>query len=178
MRIATAVTLSALVAVAACDKKSSSESSAASAGSAESVLKQISYDKKPPGRGNRPVTQKAFMGGQGATLPNAQSLRTPEPSTDRQMRHRARASADCRKLPDNAAECDGKTMYFCDDQQLWTVDCDAEAKFSGVQSGSCFEGEKFVDCLGCTTADDGTQTCCDFAMTVCCTPQGDCYSPK
>jgi hypothetical protein len=177
MRIPTAVTICALVAVAACDKKPSSDSAASSA-SAGSTLSSISYSKKPPGRGSRPVTQKAFMGGQGATLPSAQSLRTPEPSTDRQMRHRAQASADCSKLPDNAAECDGKTMYFCDDQQLWMVDCDAEAKFSGVTSGSCFEGEKFVDCLGCTTADDGSQACCDFEMTVCCTPQGDCYSPK
>jgi hypothetical protein len=59
-------------------------------------------------------------GGSGATSPNATSLRTPEPSTDRQMRHHAKVDvADCTKLPDNAAECNANETYFCDDQKLW-----------------------------------------------------------
>ena len=181
MRILPAVSLVAAIAIAAaCDKKPTTDSSAATAASGgESTLGPISYSKKPPGKGSRPVTQKAIKGGSGATAPNASSLRTPEPSTDRQMRKHARVDlADCTKLPDNAAECDGKDMYFCDDQKLWVVDCDAEAKFSGVSSGSCFEGEHFIDCLGCTTADDGTQACCDFEMTECCNDAGDCWSPK
>lgn len=180
MRISSAVTVAlAVVVVAACDKKPDPAPAAAPAASTTSVLTPINYAKKPPGKGTRPVTQKAIKGGSGATVPNAMSMRTPEPSTDRQMRKPAKADmADCTKLPDNVAECNGTSIYFCDDQQLWQVDCDAESKFSGVSGGSCFEGEKFVDCLGCTTADDGTQACCDFEMTVCCNDAGDCWSPK
>jgi hypothetical protein len=171
---------SSLLVVLACDKKPSTDAPAASASSDDTnSYPPVVYTKKPPGKGSRPVTQKAIKGGSGATVPNAQSLRTPEPSTDRQMRHRARADmADCNVLPDNAAECNGNSIYFCDDKKLWVVDCDSEAKFSGVKGGSCFEGEKFVDCLGCDTADDGTQACCDFEMTVCCNDAGDCWSPK
>jgi hypothetical protein len=171
----------AVAVLAACDKKPTSDTGAATSASSEgdSTLSKISYTKKPPGKGTRPVTQHAIKGGSGATAPNPQSMRTPEPSTDRQMRKRARVDlADCKQLPDNAAECDGQNMFFCDDSRLWVVDCDAEAKFSGVSGGSCYEGEKFVDCLGCDTADDGTQACCDFEMTVCCNDKGDCYSPK
>jgi hypothetical protein len=184
MRFLSAVTLAFVVVVAAaCDKKSSSDpapaSSAASAGSSASTLTAINYSKTPPGKGTRPLMQKAIRGGSGATTPNAKSLRTVEASTDRQMRKPASVDlADCTQLPDNAAECNGKDMYFCDDSKLWVVDCDAESKFSGVSGGSCFEGERFVDCLGCTTADDGTQACCDFEMTVCCNDAGDCWNPK
>jgi hypothetical protein len=174
-----ATLLPAFTIVLACDKKPSTDSTAASSSAGDSTLNPINYQKKPPGKGTHPVTQKAVKGGSGPTVPGPTSLRTPEPSTDRQMRKHARADlADCNVLPDNAAECDGASIYFCDDKKLWVVDCDAEAKFSGVKGGSCFEGEKFVDCLGCDTADDGTQACCDFEMTVCCNDAGDCWSPK
>jgi hypothetical protein len=180
MRISPAVTIAAVFVLgSACDKKPDPTPAPSAAASSDSTLAAVNYAKKPPGKGSRPVTQKAIKGGSGATAPNASSLRTPEPSTDRQMRHHAKVDvADCTKLPDNAAECNGNEMFFCDDQKLWVVDCDAEAKFSGVAGGSCFEGEHFVDCLGCATADDGTQACCDFEMTECCNDQGDCWSPK
>jgi hypothetical protein len=183
MRTATKVTLIPALAlgvslVLACDKKPTTDDTAA-ATSSDPTYPKIVYTKKPAGKGTHAVTQTAKRGGSGATAPNAGSLRTPEPSTDRQMRKRARVDlADCKTLPDNAAECDGNSIYFCDDQRLWVVDCDAEAKFSGVASGSCFEGEKFTDCLGCDTADDGSTVCCDFEMTVCCSSTGDaCWSP-
>ena len=85
---------------------------------------------------------------------------------------------DCAKLPDNVGECDGDKFYFCDDKQLWVTDCKSEAKMGGATDGSCYEGEKFVDCLGCGQTADGTHVCCDFSKTVCCADDGACYSPK
>ena len=183
MRILSSLAL-AFVAVAlsaACDKKSSDSGSteSASADPAAAPLPKIDYAKKPPGKGTRPVSQKAVKGGSGDKRPSANSVKMDEASTDRQMRKRATADVvDCKALPDNSAECDGTNLYFCDDSRLWVVDCDAEAKFAGVASGACFEGEHFTNCLGCGAADDGTQECCDFELTVCCNDQGDCYNPK
>ncbi len=54
----------------------------------------------------------------------------------------------------------------------------AVGKLSGLSGGACFEGEKFIDCLGCDKADDGTDACCDYQMSVCCDKDGNCYSPK
>ena len=85
---------------------------------------------------------------------------------------------DCSKLPDNVAECDKDKLYFCDDKELFVVDCNAEAKFGGAASGGCFEGEKFIDCLGCGRAADGTNVCCDLTTSVCCDDAGDCWAPK
>lgn len=163
------------VAAVACSKTESTQASAPA-----SDLKKISYPStKLPSKGTKAVTQKAIKGGSGAVRPDASSAKASEASTDRQMRKAANVDkVDCSKLPDNVAECDGDNIYFCDDQSLWVTDCSAEAKFGGAQGGSCFEGEKFVDCLGCGPADDGSNVCCDFQMTVCCADDGSCYSPK
>jgi hypothetical protein len=79
---------------------------------------------------------------------------------------------------DNAAECEGDNLYFCDDSSLWVVECSAETRLSGLKGGSCYEGEGFTNCLGCAKADDGTDVCCDFELTVCCAADGTCYNPK
>ncbi len=144
-----------------------------------SVLQEVKYTAKVPARGTKPATQKAIKGGTGATTPVVASQKLSEASTDRQVRKPAKADmADCTKLPDNAAECEGQNLYFCDDAKLWVVDCDAEAKLGGASAGSCFEGEKFIDCLGKTTAADASEVWCDFQTTVCCDKDGGCYSPK
>jgi hypothetical protein len=171
------------VSLAACDKTPAPDNTtaapSASASAGTSTLQNITYTTKIPGRGTRPITQQAIRGGAGATIPSNASAKTSEASTDRQMRKHAKVDmADCTKLPDNAAECDGNNLYFCDDQRLWVVDCDAEAKFGGATSGACFEGEKFIDCAGCNKADDGSDVCCDSQMNTCCDSKGACYSPK
>lgn len=144
-----------------------------------STLTEVKYSAKVPARGTKPATQKAVKGGAGGTTPTVASQKLSEASTDRQVRKPAKADlADCKALPDNAAECEGQNLYFCDDQKLWLVDCDAEAKLGGASAGSCFEGEKFIDCLGKTTADDSSEVWCDFQSTVCCDKDGACYSPK
>jgi hypothetical protein len=146
-----------------------------------SDLQKISYPTtKLPSKGTKASTDKATKGGVGDTRPTSKSAKTTEASTDRQMRKAANVDkVDCSTLPDNSAECDGLSLYYCDDKQLWQVDCNAEAKFGGATSGSCYEGEKFIDCLGCGPADDGSTVCCDFQNTVCCAEDGSaCYSPK
>ena len=144
-----------------------------------STLTDVKYAAKIPARGTKPASQKAIKGGSGSTAPAVASQKLSEASTDRQVRKNAKADvADCKALPDNAAECDGNTLYFCDDQKLWMVDCDAEAKLGGASAGACFEGEKFIDCLGKTTADDNSEVWCDFQTSVCCDKDGTCYSPK
>ena len=147
---------------------------------ATSTLTAVKYvSDKLPARGTKPVTQHATRGGSGDTLPSATSRTADEEDTDRQSRKLANVDkVDCAKLPDNVGECNGDNFYFCDDKQLWVVDCKAEAKQGGAADGSCFEGEKLVDCLGCGTATDGTHVCCDFSQTVCCGDDGSCYSPK
>jgi len=169
----------------ACDKKSDSPAGGGGAtptatASAASNLVPIRYEKqKMPAKGTHPTTSMATKGGSGATRPGPTSKKLSEAGTDREMRKAATLDVvDCTKVPDNAAECDGQRMYYCDDQALWYVDCDAEAKFGGVSSGSCFETETFTECLGCDTSTDGAAACCDFEMTVCCDGTGACYSPK
>jgi hypothetical protein len=141
---------------------------------------QIAYSKKMPGKGSRAVTQKAVRGGGGDTRPSANSTSISEKGTDRAIRKHADVDKiDCTAANMNLkAECDGTSLYFCSGQKLWLVECDREAKLSGLAGGACFEGEKFIDCLGCDKADDGTDACCDFQMSVCCDKDGNCYSPK
>ena len=168
------VLLGSFVVVAGCKKDQSVDTTDTTAG-----LTDVKYSAKTPGRGTKPINQKAIKGGSGATTPVVASQKLSEASTDRQVRKHAKADmADCTTLPDNAAECDGNNLYFCDDQKLWVVDCDNEAKLGGATAGSCFEGEKFIDCLGKTTADDSTEVWCDWQTTVCCDKDGSCYSPK
>ncbi len=69
--------------------------------------------------------------------------------------------ADRTLVPDNAAECDGDTLFYRDEQKLWMVDCAPEAMQGGVGGGSCFEGATFTECLGCDRTADGTDACCD-----------------
>jgi hypothetical protein len=178
----TLAVVGAVCTVAACDKKSDTSSSPAASATvtSESTLQPVKYDKsKFPARGTHPISAKAIKGGTGPTAPNAMSKKLSEKGTDREMRKPARVDmADCTKQPDNAAECDGDSMYYCDDQRLWVVDCNAEAKFGGVDNGSCFEADTFTECLGCGAATDSSTVCCDFEMTVCCDQGGACYSPK
>ena len=167
----------------ACSKTdASSGGSAATAGSATttSALVAVTYNKSTfPPKGTHAVTTTAHRGGTGGIRPATDSKKLTEHGTDRMMRQPATADVvDCTKTPDNAAECDGDKMYYCDDQQLWMVDCNAEAKQGGVAGGSCFEAETFTECLGCDTASDGSSVCCDFEMSVCCDKDGACYSPK
>jgi hypothetical protein len=177
----------ALFVALACDKKSDApaagsgaSTSSAPASSTTSTLQPIKYDKKKfPAKGSHATISMATKGGSGATRPNAGSKKLSEVGTDREMRKPATIDmVDCTTVPDNAAECDGANMYYCDDQKLWVVDCNAEAKFGGVASGGCFEADNFTECLGCDTADDGSAVCCDFEMKVCCDASGACYSPK
>ncbi len=100
--------------------------------------------------------------------------------TDRAIRKHADVDKiDCSAPNMNLkAECDGTSLYFCSSQKLWLVECDREAKLSGLAGGACFEGEKFIDCLACDKADDGTDACCDAQMSVCCDKDGNCYSPQ
>jgi hypothetical protein len=175
-RLITLAVAGSFVLIVACDKKSAPATDTATT---TSNLQQINYTKKLPSKGTKPTTQHAIKGGTGDNRPSPNSAATSEAATDRQSRKEAKVDmVDCTKLPDNSAECDGTKFYFCDDKALWYVDCDAEAKFGGVAAGSCYEGEKFIDCLGCDAADDGSQACCDFQMTVCCDKDGNCYSPK
>ena len=172
----------AFVAAAGCDdkKSSGSDQAAMSNPTTTSALQATKYDPATfPAKGSKPTITRAIKGGSGPTVPDANSKRLSERGTDRQMREPAKVDAvDCSKVPDNAAECDGNKMYYCDDQKLWVVNCDAEAKFGGVGSGGCFEAETFTECLGCGKAADGSDACCDFEMTVCCDASGACYSPK
>jgi hypothetical protein len=145
-----------------------------------SNLTNIKYvSDKLPSKGSKAITQHATKGGTGSTFPIATSRTADEEDTDRQSRKPENLDkADCENLPDNVGECDGDKFYFCDDKKLWVTDCAAEAKFGGAQDGSCYEGDKFVDCLGCGKADDGSHVCYDFSQTVCCMDDGSCYSPK
>jgi hypothetical protein len=177
--------LGAFVVAAGCDDKRSKGGDPAAAAPASSttttsVLQPTKYVPATfPARGTRATTSRAVRGGTGTTVPDATSKKLSERGTDREIRKPATVDkADCNTAPDNAAECDGNQMFYCDDQRLWVVDCDAEAKFGGVSSGSCFEAETFTECLGCDKTSDGSQACCDFEMTVCCDPSGACYSPK
>lgn len=188
-KILLALIVPSVVVLAACNKDGGAAASSngatpttsASAASSDgdSKLADVKYTAKVPARGTKPITQKAIKGGSGATTPSVASKKLSEVSTDRQVRKHAKADiADCTKLPDNAAECDSNMLYFCDDQKLWQVDCEQEAKLGGAQGGSCFEGEQFIDCLGKLTADDNSEVWCDFQTTVCCDKDGNCYSPK
>lgn len=164
----------------ACDKGDAAAPPAPSASAGLGHTVPIKYSTALPSRGARPAIDKAIRGGSGSTLPVPDSRRLSEVSTDRQMRKAAIVDkVDCKNpAMDNAAECDGDQMFFCDDLALWVVNCNDEAKFGGQSGGSCFEAEKFIDCLGCGKADDGTDTCCDFRMTTCCGADGTCYSAK
>jgi hypothetical protein len=178
------VALGAFVVAAGCEDKKPSggntNAAPASSTTTTSTLQPTKYLPTTfPARGAKPAITRAVKGGTGVTLPDATSKRLSERGTDRQMRKPALVDkVDCNVVPDNAAECDGNQMFFCDDQRLWVVDCDAEAKFGGASSGSCFEAETFTECLGCDKASDGSTACCDFEMTVCCDEGGSCYSPK
>ena len=141
----------------------------------------VKYSDKYPSRGTKPVTQTAVKGGSGDSRPTGRSSVASEISTDREFRKAATAGTiDCSaKNMDKKAECDQNDFYYCDDNKLWVVNCDAEAKQGGATTGSCYEGEHFIDCLGCGQADDKSTVCCDFQMKVCCSPDGsNCYSPK
>jgi hypothetical protein len=177
-RFVSVLVVGAVVVAVGCDKKP--DGAAASTTTTTSDLQPTKYAPATfPAKGSKPTTMMAVKGGTGSTVPGASSKRLSERGTDRQMRKLAVVDkADCTTAPDNSAECDANSMYYCDDQQLWVVDCDAEAKFGGVNSGSCYEAEAFTECLGCDKASDGSQACCDFEMTVCCDPSGACYSPK
>lgn len=155
-------------------------STAVSSATTTSALLPTTYNKAQfPAKGTRPVTTTAKRGGSGATRPSATSKKLSERGTDRESRQPATVDmVDCNAAPDNAAECDGDKLYYCDDKQLWQVDCNTEAKQGGVASGGCFEAETFTECLGCDATADGSQACCDFEMTVCCDKDGSCYSPK
>ena len=174
MRTASAIAL-VLFTVVACRTKEGAPTPTGT-----STLTAVKYvSDKLPARGTKPVTQHATRGGTGDTLPTATSRTADEEDTDRQSRKLANIDkVDCNKLPDNVGECDGDKFYFCDDKQLWVVDCKSEAKMGGATDGSCYEGEKLIDCLGCGTATDGTHVCCDFSQTICCSDDGSCYSPK
>jgi hypothetical protein len=147
---------------------------------ASTNLTSVKYQSdKLPARGTKPIMEHAVKGGSGKTAPGADSKLAYEEDTDRDMRKLANVDkVDCPNLPDNVAECEGDKFYYCDDKKLWVVDCANEAKMGGASSGSCFEGENFVDCLGCAPATDGSQVCCDFSQTICCDKDGACYSPK
>jgi hypothetical protein len=162
------------------DAPPSGGAATASSATTTSALLPTTYSKALfPAKGTHPVTTTAKRGGSGPTRPSNLSKRLSERGTDRQMRVPATVDiVDCNAAVDNAAECDGDNMYYCDDQQLWKVDCNAEAQHGGVAGGGCFEAETFTECLGCDTAADGSQACCDFEMTVCCDKDGSCYSPK
>jgi hypothetical protein len=181
-RLVSVVLVGVVVVAAGCDDKKSKDGAApvSSATTTTSVLQATKYEPATfPAKGSKPTTGRAVKGGTGATVPDATSKRLSERGTDRAMRKPALVDkVDCNTVPDNAAECDGSQMFYCDDQRLWVVDCDAEAKFGGVSTGSCFEAETFTECLGCDKASDGSSACCDFEMTVCCDTGGACYSPK
>jgi hypothetical protein len=185
-----------VVVAVACNKGSGSDGSGGSAATAttsaaaatsggskpapatSSATTPVKYSKVPS-KGTHPATQTAKKGGAGGTQVSGTSLTISEKSTDREFRKEAKAGTiDCSAgNMDNKAECDQNDLYYCDDSRLWVVDCDKEAKNGGADNGSCFEGEKFIDCLGCAKADDGTNVCCDFQMTVCCTDDGNCFKP-
>jgi hypothetical protein len=139
----------------------------------------IHYPTTLPGKGTHTVFGRATRGGSGDTRPTASSKHLSEPATDRELRRSAHADGvDCTKPEmDNAAECDGDNLFFCDDKALWTVPCSAETKLAG-REGGCYEGDTFTNCLGCGKADDGTDVCCDFQLTVCCLADGNCYQPN
>ena len=182
-----AVTSFAVLAISAGCSKSEPPTTTTAASSATAVssttttsgLLPTAYSKgKFPAKGAHAVTTTAKKGGSGATRPSATSKRLSERGTDRELRQAATVDmVDCNSVPDNVAECDGDSMYYCDDKALWKVDCNAEAKQGGVSTGSCFEAETFTECLGCDATQDGSTACCDFQMTVCCDKDGACYSP-
>src|SRR5581483_5367546 len=160
---------------AACKKEDPGQNTGSS-----TTLTSVKYQTdKLPARGWKPVIERAVKGGKGPNQVNPESHLAYEGDTDRDMRKLANVDkVDCATLPDNVAECDGDKFFYCDDKKLWVVDCAAEAKMGGETSGSCWEGENFVDCLGEGTATDGTKVSCDFSQTICCAADGSCYSPK
>jgi len=165
-----------LLVVGACDKKESGSTTTAASNGGGGTQPQSAANKLPSKKG-KTISQHAVKGGSGATKPNEKSSLTSEVATDNK---KARKEAnidevDCATLPDNAAECDGQNFYFCDDKKLWVVDCGNEAKSLGMSSGSCFEGDKFIDCLTCDKADDGSEVCCNVDESICC-DHDDCYN--
>lgn len=165
-----------LVIVGACDKKDSGSTTTASSNGGGGTQQQTA-SRKPPSKKGKTITQHAVKGGTGSTKPSAQSAVTSEVATDNKKARKEATidEVDCATLPDNSAECDGEKFYFCDDKKLWVVDCQSEAKAIGTSSGSCYEGDKFIDCLACDKADDGSEVCCNVDMSVCCDHE-DCYS--
>jgi hypothetical protein len=172
---------SVLLLIAGCDKHEGASGTAPVASAAASgTTGPIHYSSRLPGKGKHALLGRGIRGGSGDSRPTINSKRLSEASTDRQLRKPALADkVDCAPASmDNAAECDGTSMYFCDDNALWVISCSEEAQLSGLENGSCFEGETFTDCLGCGKADDGTDVCCDFQLTKCCATDGTCYDPK
>lgn len=84
----------------------------------------------------------------------------------------------CDDAPEGAAECHGDTVYFCEDKELYFVDCHKFAQALDLTGGTCFETEEETDCMACQVDDDGATECCDFNLTVCCDGNGNCYDPK
>jgi hypothetical protein len=174
MRKIIGVAAASILVIVACKK----EDPGATGGG--TTLTSIKYQSdKLPARGTKAVSQKAVKGGSGPNQVNPESHQAYEEDTDRDMRKLANVDkVDCAALPDNVAECDGDKFYYCDDKKLWVVDCASEAKMGGGESGTCWEGENFVDCLAKGTATDGSKVSCDFSQTICCADDGNCYSPK
>jgi hypothetical protein len=171
---AMAVVTAALV--AACDKKDPQSTTTAPSGSG-GTQQQSANKAKVPSKGKNAITQHAQKGGSGSTKPSKDSATTSEVATDNKKARKEATmdEVDCATLPDNTAECDGTSFYFCDDKKLWVVDCNAEAKNLDMSSGSCFEGDKFIDCLACDKADDGDEVCCNVDNSVCC-DHDDCWN--
>jgi len=155
--------------------------STSAAASASETTPTPGKKKKLPGKTGSKSLGKGSRGGTGPSRPSSATILktstrtmglgddvTPKPNPD-----------PCDSLPDRVAECDGKRIYYCQEHDMETLDCNKMAQSAGYTSGDCFESTSggIADCLGCDVDDDGKVLCCDFGGLICCDNDGNCYDP-
>ena len=183
-----AATLLAVSIVAAGCGKDTSAAPAPSAASTAAAAK--------PGDNNKPAsdTKKKLpsktaakgdkiegkKGGSGESKPAAGSHKASDKTVNASQRKKVDDPADpCEKLPDGVAECAGNTLLFCDDKELWSLDCSVlmPAAYPDLFStGTCYETPTLTDCMGAGVADDGYVDVCTSDLSLCCDDSGDCYA--
>ncbi|MFO0549059.1 MAG: hypothetical protein U0271_11780 [Polyangiaceae bacterium] len=163
------------VGAAGCGSKDSTSSSSSSASKKGGKKK-----KKLPKKGAGKSAGKGKKGGDGSKTPKADDKKAPAATTGATDKKKVDPPAEgnpCESVPDGTASCDGNSVYFCAEKQLYQVDCDAHAKEAGFDSGTCFETDGVTDCLGCGQTEGGV-VCCDASGTICCDEEGNCVAPE
>jgi hypothetical protein len=180
------VTLSAFA--AGCGKDSSAAPAGTSAPAAapkpsdKPNAKPASDAKKklPPKTAAKGDKVEGKKGGAGEKKPSAGSHKAADKTINASQRKKVDDQGDpCESLPDGVAECAGDTLFFCDDKELWALDCATlmPAAYPELFSaGTCYETPTLTDCMGAGLAEDGYVDVCTSDLSLCCDDSGDCYT--